>query len=203
MKLDSKIFDKIRVKPDPQRVRRDNAPGCARVGCGDAGHYPAPKGRGNEGDYLYFCLEHVREYNRTYNYFNGMSDDAVAYYIDQNLTGHRPTKPMGVRGARERAAEADIRGFGAGFTDPFGFFRQREAVARARAEATRPIHNAERKARRALNLDDGARGADIKARYKELVKRHHPDANGGDRGSEDRLREIIQAYSYLKNAGFC
>jgi DnaJ-class molecular chaperone len=44
-------------------------------------------------------------------------------------------------------------------------------------------------------------GPEIKARFKELVKRHHPDANGGDRGAEDKLREIIQAYNYLKQAG--
>ena len=55
----------------------------------------------------------------------------------------------------------------------------------------------------ALDLEAGAERADIKARFKELVKRHHPDANGGDRGSEDKLREIIQAYNYLKSAGFC
>ena len=54
-----------------------------------------------------------------------------------------------------------------------------------------------------LGLEADAKRADIKARFKMLVKRHHPDANGGDRGSEDTLREIIQAYNYLKSAGFC
>jgi len=51
-------------------------------------------------------------------------------------------------------------------------------------------------------LEIDAKRPDIKARFKELVKRHHPDANGGDRGSEDKLREIIEAYHYLKSAGF-
>ena len=54
-----------------------------------------------------------------------------------------------------------------------------------------------------LGLEADAKRADIKARFKVLVKRHHPDANGGDRTSEDRLREIIQAYNYRKSAGFC
>ena len=49
-----------------------------------------------------------------------------------------------------------------------------------------------------LELGGDATPAKIKARYKELVKRHHPDANGGDRSSEERLREIIQAYNYLR-----
>jgi DnaJ-class molecular chaperone len=64
------------------------------------------------------------------------------------------------------------------------------------------VRNAERKALDALGLEADASAQDVKARFKSLVKRHHPDANGGDRSSEDRLREIIQAYKYLKSIGF-
>jgi DnaJ-class molecular chaperone len=67
----------------------------------------------------------------------------------------------------------------------------------------RSLRNAERKALHSLGLEEGVSRLDIKARFKELVKRHHPDANGGDRGSEDKLREIIEAYNYLKATGFC
>lgn len=66
----------------------------------------------------------------------------------------------------------------------------------------RTVHNVERKALDALGLDAGASVEDVKTRFKALVKRHHPDANGGDRSSEDKLREIIQAYKYLKSIGF-
>jgi DnaJ-class molecular chaperone len=65
------------------------------------------------------------------------------------------------------------------------------------------VRNAERKALDTLGLDGRATAPDIKARFKALVKRHHPDANGGDRTCEDKLREIIQAYNYLKSAGLC
>jgi DnaJ-class molecular chaperone len=65
------------------------------------------------------------------------------------------------------------------------------------------VRNAERKAFDTLGLEIDAAGPEIKARFKELVKRHHPDVNGGDRSLEDRLREIIQAYNYLKSAKFC
>jgi DnaJ-class molecular chaperone len=71
------------------------------------------------------------------------------------------------------------------------------------AREGRTILNAERKAFHSLGLEVDAGRVDIKAKFKELVKRHHPDANGGDRGSEDKLREIIQAYNYLKSAGRC
>ena len=65
----------------------------------------------------------------------------------------------------------------------------------------RPLRRAERKCLRQLNLEDTATKAEIKARFKDLVKRHHPDRNNGDRRSEDKLREVIQAYNYLRQAG--
>ena len=65
------------------------------------------------------------------------------------------------------------------------------------------LRNAERKCLRTLDLDEDAKADEIKARFKALVKRHHPDINGGDKQSEDRLREVIQAYNHLKQAGFC
>ena len=91
--------------------------------------------------------------------------------------------------------------------DPFEVMRELGgaggAYTGAPAQEARPIRNAERKAFDTLGLEIDAEAAEIKARFKELVKRHHPDANGGDRSSEDRLVEIIQAYNYLKSAKFC
>jgi len=97
---------------------------------------------------------------------------------------------------------------GLGAADPFDILREFGATpasaAQSRAEAERrTVRNAERKALHALGLEDRASGPEIKARFKELVKRHHPDANGGDRASEDKLREIIEAYNYLKKIGSC
>ena len=71
MKLDSKFFDRLRVKPDENRMLRDVCPQCEAKGCEEPGLYPAPKGRGHEGEYHRFCLDHVREYNKSYNYFSG------------------------------------------------------------------------------------------------------------------------------------
>jgi len=71
-----------------------------------------------------------------------------------------------------------------------------------RTSEARTVRNAERKALDALGLEAEASTQEVKTRFKELVKRHHPDANGGDRSSEDKLREIIQAYNYLKSIGF-
>ena len=99
MKFDSPIFDRIRIKPDPERAARVDAPPCVWPGCDSPGDYRAPKGRDAEGQYHRFCLEHVQLYNKNYNYFAGMNDAAVAAYQKSALTGHRPTWQMGVNKA--------------------------------------------------------------------------------------------------------
>ncbi len=208
MKFDSPHFDRIRVKPDQERRLRRTYPVCDWQGCEAAAPHRAPKGRQHEKEYWRFCLAHVREYNQSYNFFAGMSDDAVAQYQKDSITGHRPTWKIGMNGPINPTAKRRGRR-SAGLdsaNDPFQFFR--EAGNRRRADSEHPqpegrmIRNAERKALDALGLDNGASKADIKTKFKTLVKRHHPDANGGDRSTEDRLREIIQAYKYLKSVGF-
>lgn len=214
MKIDSPLFDSIRVKPEDDRRARPSAAVCEWQGCVCEATHRAPKGRLREREYWRFCLEHVREYNQAYDYFAGMSDDAVARYQKDALTGHRPTWKMGVNGAKPKGEGSATRRraddfFIAtdGIDDFFGVFAELGGSAssghhRADPEG-RPVRNAERKALDMLGLESGASAADIKSRFKTLVKRHHPDANGGDRSSEDRLRDIIQAYNYLKSVGFC
>jgi hypothetical protein len=208
MKFDSPLFDSVRVKPDEDRRLRASSPACNWPGCTGAATHRAPKGRLREGQYWHFCLEHVREYNASYNYFAGMSDDAVAKFQKDSITGHRPTWKMGMNG--KSGPDPSVRA-GPDFStaaDPMGIFRELGGRSAWRPGAEKPeregrmIRNVERKALDTLGLELDASRADIKARFKMLVKRHHPDANGGDRGSEDRLREIIQAYNYLKQAGY-
>ncbi|HLH90764.1 MAG TPA: DnaJ domain-containing protein [Xanthobacteraceae bacterium] len=208
MKFDSPLFDRIRVKPDEDRRLRTSLPSCDWPGCAHGATHRAPKGRDHEREYWRFCLDHVREYNSSYNFFAGMTEDAVARYQKDAVTGHRPTWKMGMLGGH-RAAKPRTRFDNVydGAEDPFEMFgelgaRPRRGPTRQETER-RMVRNAERKALHALGLEIDAQRTEIKARFKELVKRHHPDANGGDRGSEDKLREIIEAYNYLKSVGYC
>ena len=199
MKFDSPLFDRVRVKPDKDRRPKTGGPACQWAGCKEKASHRAPKGRDDEKSYWSFCLEHVRQYNQSYNFFKGMNDAAVMAYQKDALTGHRPTWKMGTG---KRNARPDLRGLGAS-GDPFSLFGDGlRAEQQARAEAARPIRNAERKALDRLGLDVGATPHQVKMRFKELVKQFHPDANGGDRSTEDRLVEVIQSYNYLKSAGF-
>ena len=201
----SKFFDKIRVKPRATRkapVVREEVATCEWPGCKNAGSHRAPKGRGKEREYWRFCLNHVREYNQGYNFFSGMSNDDVARYQKDALTGHRPTWKMGANGGRKGAGGTEEID---GAADPLSVFSELNGrgrwrpgpEAKAKAEV-RKVMNAERKALQVMGLDAESTVEQIKARYKALVKQHHPDANGGDRSTEDRLIEVIKAYNYLK-----
>ncbi|MEM8551381.1 MAG: J domain-containing protein [Pseudomonadota bacterium] len=166
-------------------------------GCKEPAEFRAPQGRGKEGQYFWFCLQHVREYNKAYNYFEGMSDDDVIAYQRDAITGHRPTQRIGVTGPTARASKAAWSGL---YDDPFGLFGGAEdAAAEERAKPRRST--SERNALEVLGLPEDASKDAIKARYKTLVKRHHPDANQGDRSSEDRLRSVINAYNVLRRGG--
>ena len=204
----SKFFDSIRVKPrlnaKQEKRTREEVVVCEWPDCKEKGSHRAPKGRNNSREYFHFCLNHVREYNQSYNFFSGMNADAVARYQKDALTGHRPTWKMGANGSRGKGKGASAEDFDAA-SDPFSMFSELNGRGRWRpgpgAEAkaeTRKVFNAERKALQVMGLGPDATLEDVKIKYKALVKQHHPDANGGDRSTEDRLIEIIKAYNYLK-----
>ncbi|MCX7307676.1 MAG: DnaJ domain-containing protein [Afipia sp.] len=204
----SKFFDSIRIKSNKmsakqQAAAREEAQMCEAPGCKNKGGHRAPKGRGKEKEYWHFCLNHVREYNQGYNFFQGMAPDAVASYQKDALTGHRPTWKMGANGDNKgKTADIEIDAL-----DPFKMFDEMNGRNRWRANSsaksepkaeTRKVFNAEKKALIVMGLGPDATIETVKAKYKMLVKQHHPDANGGDRSTEDRLIEIIKAYNYLK-----
>jgi hypothetical protein len=204
MKNDSPLFDRIRVKPDKDRRLRAHCPPCEWPDCKAPATHRAPKGRLREREYWQFCLEHVRQYNQTYNFFAGMTPDDITRYQKDAMIGHRPTWKMGMNGGKAASRSRSSRWHAfEDLDDPFcvlhGAGSSRATAGRAEPRAVR---NAERKALDVLGLEPEASAQDVKRRFKALVKRHHPDANGGDRSSEDQLREIIQAYNYLKSIGF-
>ncbi len=210
MKLDSKYFDSIRIsrgggrRRSPEAQPSSNAPRCQWRNCTKRGLHRAPKGRDSEGEYYYFCRDHVTEYNKSYNYFAGMGEEEVVDYQKSAATGHRPTWSMGVHGADLPAWEAvkDAKATGG---DPFEMLKNVRSGAFRRPEPPqdrrRVVLKGAKKHLQALNLDEDATADEIKVQFKALVKLHHPDHNGGDRSSEDRFREVLTAYNYLKQAG--
>ena len=177
---------------------------CDAPDCGRAGEYRAPKSRDQLRDYYWFCLDHVREYNKHWNYYAGMNESEIEAHLRHDTTWRRPTWSFGSRKRSPRP----------GLKDEFGLFDDLDDAAEARARNGKGRKNGqdkpesdtgirERRAFAELEIDPPvADPAVIKMRYKTLVKIHHPDANGGSRDAEERLKRINEAYNILKTRYF-
>ena len=195
-------FIDIRVKPDAETLERPRAKEqpCDHIGCQRVGGHRAPKGRDRANEFWHFCTDHAAEYNRRWNYFSGMSDAELADYQAREEVGHRPTWTF--RAGRGDRMAAAARGFQPGrrHADPFAVFREGDAAA-GKARPRRRLTRLQTLALEALSIEEGASGPQIRSRYAELVKRWHPDSNGGDRGAEANLQRVVQAYQVLKAGG--
>ncbi|MEO0919242.1 MAG: J domain-containing protein [Pseudomonadota bacterium] len=200
----SKYFDSIRINPGGKKKKaaEEAANRCQWAGCDKPGAHKAPAGRNRDGEYLWFCVDHVREYNKNYNYFSGLSDDEIAKFQKASQVGDRPTWKMGT--AKQPSTATPV--FSDMKSGSAKAMRMRNPTAWEAVRNAKPVRRLkplESKAMRTLGLKDTASADDIKNAYKVLVKKHHPDANGGDRTSEERFRDVINAYNLLKTAGLC
>lgn len=168
---------------------------CAVPNCEEPGEFKAPLQPGTfdgPGQWKFLCLEHVREHNAKYNFFNGMSPEEISEAQSPLAGWERSTRAFAHAGADPAPAWSD-------FADPLEaisgrFRRTREASVSARF--TRP----EQRALAVLGLGDDADLKSVRGRYSQLVRRFHPDRNGGDRSHEGRLGEVIEAYQTLRKA---
>ncbi|HEY2178549.1 MAG TPA: J domain-containing protein [Caulobacteraceae bacterium] len=197
-------FVDIRVRPPlPEEDAREDdvialKPGeraCDHPGCRAPAATRAPKSRDLLSEHYWFCQAHAAEYNRSWNFFAGLSEEEIAAKISEDsVTGGRPTWPFKASPKSREAAGA--RGF---FRDPFSLFGG-GAQSRERAARERGLGRLEHQALADLDLEPGVEAQAIRARYAELVKRCHPDANGGDRSAEHKLQRVIRAYKTLRKA---
>ena len=172
--------------PDPAAPGRP----CDLPGCPECGGYKAPKSRSSLNEYWWFCLDHVREYNASWDFYKGMSPAEIEAQTRSDTGWQRPTWPLGRLGAH--AFDEDM------VLDPLQALaagRMRRGPAPAPKAAVPPDL---REPIAALGLDWPVSLDQLKTRYKELAKRHHPDANGGDRASEERLKTINLAYAAIR-----
>ncbi len=164
----------------------------------EPGEHRAPRSRKQIGsnrdeDYFHFCLDHAREYNRNWDYFEGMTRDAIEAFQRDSVHGHRPTWDNSDRAANSRTKinEAVIE----------------EALRRfmhQRSTHTKPIQpemaltEEQHHALSILDLSPDASAEEIKTRYRHLVKKHHPDVNNGCKQAEERFKQAVNAYLALK-----
>ena len=205
-------FVDIRVRPpkpdepdkeDVNALKAGERP-CDHAGCRRAASARAPKSRDMMNEHYWFCQEHAAEYNRNWNFFAGMSEGEMrAFQKDELFSGGRPTWEMKAsKHSREAASFQHKFKRGEGYRDPFDLFGRGGAQAQTRVEPeARLLGKLERNALAELDLEVNADGPKIRSRYTDLVRKLHPDANGGDRAGENRLQKVIRAYQTLRKAG--
>jgi hypothetical protein len=172
---------------------------CSMTGCDQAGEFRAPGDRppgfDGPGDYHWLCLDHVREFNARYDYFAGMTSDEI-FQAQSPIHGwERETR------AFSPTAGIDAAPRWADFADPLEAISARARMRRpAERQDGRPVTGDERRALDVLglSLDTDRRG--LRERYSLLVRKYHPDRNGGDRSYETRLQEVVEAYQLLRKA---
>jgi hypothetical protein len=168
---------------------------CAYPGCDAPGEFRAPGSRrptfDGPGEWRWLCLDHVRAFNSDYNYFQGMSPDEIAEAQGPYGGWERETRAFSVNGSPgPRWAD---------FVDPLDAIGARFRPQRPQQRADgRPLNDDDRKALRVLGLDVDADRRALRQRYLDLVRRYHPDKNGGDRSHEKALQAVIEAYTALK-----
>lgn len=173
--------------------------GCAYPGCDEAGEFRAPPadGRGpsfdGPGEWRWLCLDHIRAFNSAYNYFEGMSSEEIEAAHNPYGGWDRETRAFAANGADRPPRWAD-------FTDPLdaiGARFRRDPEAAPRSDG-RELSERDRKFLKVLGLGKDADRRQLRTRYLELVRRYHPDRNGGDRSHEKALQAVIEAYTALK-----
>ena len=163
---------------------------CEHPGCAEAGLFRAPRDR-TLREFHWFCLPHVRAYNAAWDYYKGMGPNEIEQALRSDSSWQRPSWPLGRLGGAGRFDPELLR-------DPFSVLGQEAPTPRRRPREENHPPPELRAALDLLGLVWPIDQVDLRSRYKHLAKAHHPDATGGDRSAEEKLKDINQAYSLLK-----
>lgn len=172
---------------------------CAVAGCSEPGEFRAPLSAptfDGPGAWQWLCLEHVREHNARYNYFSGMSPEEIEEAQSPIAGWERRTRVFAQAGGADPApAWSD-------FSDPLEAIRGRFGRGRAGTApaAQSRFSGAEQAALGVLGLGQDADLAAVRKAYSVLVRRYHPDRNGGDRRHENKLQGVLDAWATLKTS---
>lgn len=174
---------------------------CAEPGCSEPGEFRAPlvegatSGRDGPAPFRWLCLDHVRAFNSGYNFFKGMSPEEINEAQRPFSGWERETRAFNAAGGADRPPRW------ADFSDPLDAIqaRFRDRMPQERKDG-KPLSGRDREAMRVLELEVDADRGMLRRRYSDLVRRYHPDRNGGDRSFEKRLQQVIEAYQQLKES---
>ena len=160
---------------------------CEKKSCDKIGLYKAPISRDNLKKYIWFCLDHIKEYNKSWNYYEGLNSDEIELEIRQSTTWERPSWPTR-KGLHAQWDNIKIN------TERFNGLFGKENLKNINSGFSK----VELEAFKQLSLEPTFDTKIIKQTYKNLAKKYHPDNNHGNKDCEDKLKVINKAYAELK-----
>ena len=194
MKLNPKYFNNLRIKPKILSKKQV----CDYEGCNEHGEFLA---KTKSSVKFFYCLNHIKDFNKNYNFFEGMSEEEVIDYQISAIIGHRPTWKSGTNPQASYFSKF-AKNDGSAFDDPFDLF-EKEKTSKYERQSKIKKGKISEKAYKLLDFNSVSNKSDIRKKFKEVVKSLHPDTNGGDNSQEDLLKEVISAYKALKSKGHC
>lgn len=194
MRPSPKYFNNLRIKPKNLSKKRP----CDYGGCNEHGEFQA---KTKSAAKFFYCLNHIKEFNKNYNFFEGMSEEEIIDYQISAIIGHRPTWKSGTNPHANYFSKF-AKNDGSAFDDPFDLF-QKDKTSKYERQSKIKKGKISEKAYKLLDFSSLSSKSDIRKKFKEVVKSLHPDTNGGDNSQEDLLKEVISAYKTLKSQGHC
>ena len=156
--------------------------------CSKTAMYKAPVEKDNSRKFRLFCLNHIKIFNKNWNYFSDMNENEIEYFIKSDLTWHKPTKSFG---SSENFFNIL---WGNALEDKFNIFKNSNHKDFKKTN----LSEKDRYALEILGLKYETKWSDIQKKFKTLVKKYHPDKNHGSKKYEDILKKVTLAYSQLK-----
>lgn len=178
---------------------------CEWAGCSNAGLYRAPKSREEMNEFRWFCQDHIRDFNKSWNYFEDWTIDQMEAQRRADIAWERPTWKLGQRPIQPET-HADGRAWARfGFRDPMEVLGDNATInpggkGEAERRRSRLLPKNEQSAIDILGCTAETPKVDIRKRYRELVKDLHPDMKAGSREEEDRLRDVVWAWDQIKGS---
>ncbi|MAV63211.1 MAG: hypothetical protein CML82_04275 [Rhodobiaceae bacterium] len=194
MRPSPKYFNNLRIKPKNLSKKRP----CDYGGCNEHGEFQA---KTKSAAKFFYCLNHIKEFNKNYNFFEGMSEEEIIDYQISAIIGHRPTWKSGTNPHANYFSKF-AKNDGSAFDDPFDLF-EKDKTSKYERQSKIKKGKISEKAYKLLDFSSLSSKSDIRKKFKEVVKSLHPDTNGGDNSQEDLLKEVISAYKTLKSQGHC
>ena len=162
---------------------------CEWVNCKEIGKFKAPLEKDNSKNYKWLCKEHIKFFNKNWNYFEGMSQKEIENFLKSDLTWHRPTQKFGSSDNFFNILWNNA------LSDKFNLFQEEKIFSNLK---DRKLSETDKDAFKNMGLEFNADWSSIQKKFKTLVKKFHPDRNSGNKQFEDKLKKVTIAYSHLK-----